>query len=253
MDPSRILSGESSAVSGVLRPAEMVAGMAADPAAAWQALPALDKGASAQPGTGQIPLVPGSSGLANGLQTVMLQTQDGDEDAMAPAPGQAQSALPAVGTDPLPRATGAGVHMSIETPVRHPAFPQELAERIVWLSNRQGHMAAIALNPSHLGPLEVKLSLTAGEAGAQFFSPHPQVREAIEAALPRLREMLAEAGINLGQTQVRDEAFPRQELLDRGHDQPALVQGDWPGALISPSPSAAETRRLGLGLVDLYV
>ncbi len=212
-----------------------------------------DKGASVQPGSGQIPLVAGLSGMANGLQTAVLQTQDGAEDAMAPTQGQPQSALPPVSADPLSRAAGAGVHMNIETPVRHPAFPQELAERIVWLSNRQGHMAAIALNPPHLGPLEVKLSLAAGEAGAQFFSPHPQVREAIEAALPRLREMLAEAGINLAQTQVRDEAFPRQEQLAQERGQPALTQGDWSAAALSPSRSAGESRRLGLGLVDLYV
>jgi flagellar hook-length control protein FliK len=145
------------------------------------------------------------------------------------------------------------VHLSVDAPVRSPLFSQELGERIVWLSARQGQVADIALNPPHLGPLEVKLSLTGGEAGAQFFSPHPQVREAIEAALPRLREMLAEAGVTLGQAQVRDEAFPRQgataqDAAGRGAD----VSDEGDQAMGAAGFGGPGTRALGLGLVDTF-
>jgi flagellar hook-length control protein FliK len=149
------------------------------------------------------------------------------------------------------RPAPATVHMAIEAPVRGPMFPQELGERIVWLSARQGQMADIALNPPHLGPLEVKLSLSGGEAGAQFFSPHPQVREAIEAALPRLREMLAEAGVTLGQAQVREESFSRQESLAQGDGRQGVV-GHEDGVQGGQS-AGLEVRGMGLGLVDVYV
>lgn len=151
------------------------------------------------------------------------------------------------------RATASGVQMSIEAPVRSPMFAQELGERIVWLSGRQGQVADIALNPPHLGPLEVKLTLTGGEAGAQFFSPHAQVRDAIEAALPRLREMLADAGVTLGQAQVRDESFSRQGALDQGNGlaNGGTAEGD-EQPLHAGGLGGVGIRGLGQGLVDVF-
>lgn len=143
------------------------------------------------------------------------------------------------------------MHLAIDVPLRNPLFPQELGDRIVWLTARQGQVAEIALNPPHLGPLEVKLSLVGGEAGAQFFSPHPQVREAIEAALPRLREMMAEAGLNLGQTQVREESLSRQEARSPGDAQREAAGSE--EGLRAGQVEGLGTRRIGLGLVDVFV
>jgi flagellar hook-length control protein FliK len=149
------------------------------------------------------------------------------------------------------RPTSGTMHMAIDVPVRSPMFSQELGERIVWLSLRQGQVADIALNPPHLGPLEVKLSLVGGEAGAQFFSPHPQVRDAIEAALPRLRELMAEAGVTLGQTQVREESFSRQESVAHGHGRHEANENE--DVATGSMVAGLEARHGGLGLVDIFV
>lgn len=189
--------------------------------------------------------LPGVSASAEGTESVTV------------AAGLTTQAMPA-GTgypvgDVQGRVMSGSAHLSVDAPVRSPLFSQELGERIVWLSARQGQVADIALNPPHLGPLEVKLSLTGGEAGAQFFSPHPQVREAIEAALPRLREMLAEAGVTLGQAQVRDEAFPRQgataqDAAGRGSD----VSDEGDQVMGAAGFGGTGARALGLGLVDTF-
>ncbi len=147
------------------------------------------------------------------------------------------------------RAPESRVQVALEAPVRGQAFPAEFSEKIVWLAGRQSQWANMSLNPPQLGAIEVRLSLSGGEAGAQFFSPHPAVRDAIEAALPRLRELMAQAGIALGDAQVRDEAFARQE--SGGSNQ--ARGGATPGETLFPIAPLAMSTRANIGLVDLYV
>lgn len=100
--------------------------------------------------------------------------------------------------------------LSIAAQVDQPKWGGEFAQKIVWLSSQQQHIAEIRLNPAHLGPVEVMLNITNDQASAQFVSSHPAVREAIEASLPKLREMLAENGITLGDVSVGAESFQQQ-------------------------------------------
>ena len=139
------------------------------------------------------------------------------------------------------------VRASLEAPVRSQAFPAELSDKIVWMAGRQSQWADLSLNPPQLGSLEVRLSLSGGETGAQFYSANPVVRELLEAALPRLRELMAQAGLTLGDANVREEAFRRRD----GDAQAPASSG-----AASPSPAIAAlgmATRSGHGLVDLYV
>lgn len=247
------------------RSAAMPKHIPADSAAAWQGLPTMGEGDSpaglsqrADPTQTVTPNVASSGSMVLGLaaqfrEAVAEVTGKATDPA---AGGVGQATAPASGFPIAPageaavRPTPANmVHLGVEAPLRSPMFAQELGERIVWMSSRHGQMADIAINPPHLGPVEVKLSFAGGEAGAQFFSPHPQVREAIESALPRLREMLAEAGVTLGQAQVRDEAFPRQEAFVQ--DRPG--QGGERGGQFSTGMAPAVDGPRRVGLVDLYV
>lgn len=110
-------------------------------------------------------------------------------------------------------------HIDLDAPIGQPKWNGEFAQKIVWLANHQHQFAELRLNPAHLGPVEIMLSLTndnGTQASAQFVSPHLAVREAIEAALPRLRELMAESGIQLGDVMVGAESFQQQ---DRGEQQ----------------------------------
>lgn len=171
-------------------------------------------------------------------------------DVAAPKPLLVPSSAEVPLRAPPPSGT---VQLAVESPVRSPAFAQELGDRLVWMSSgRQGqHVADISLNPANLGPVEVKLSVSGGQANAQFFSPHPQVREAIEAAMPKLREMLAEAGVALGQTHVQDQSLSREQAFSGQaprHDGDGRVRGADEGEKVMQMP----VRRAGLGMVDLY-
>lgn len=108
--------------------------------------------------------------------------------------------------------------VSLDMQMGQPKWGNEFAQKIVWLAHQHHQVAELRLNPAHLGPVEIVLSLTGDngtQASAQFVSPHPAVREAIEMALPRLREMMAESGIQLGDVMVGAESFQRQEQGER--------------------------------------
>lgn len=141
------------------------------------------------------------------------------------------------------------IRATLDAPLRSQGFPAEFSEKIVWLVGRQAQSADLSLNPPQLGALEVRLSLSGGEAGAQFYSPNPLVREAIESALPKLRELMAQAGITLGDAQVRDEAFSRGEAGEgaRAGNNPAADEAN--AAL---APLVGGVVRAGQGLIDLY-
>ncbi len=100
--------------------------------------------------------------------------------------------------------------LGIDSQVGQPKWGGELAQKVVWLSSQQQQVAEIRLNPAHLGPVEVMLNINSDQATVQFVSSHLAVREAIEASLPRLREMMAENGITLGDVSVGAESFQQQ-------------------------------------------
>ncbi len=103
------------------------------------------------------------------------------------------------------------VQMTINTPVNQNRWGDEFSQKITWLaSSNQDQTAELHLNPPKLGPLDVVIKVSGDQATAQFTSQHAAVREAIELAMPRLREMLADNGITLGNTTVSDQA-PRDQ------------------------------------------
>ena len=127
-------------------------------------------------------------------------TLDTKEAAVQQA--QLASAQSAVNTPILP--PDATMHR-IESPLNSSAWTGEFSQKITWLSHQQSHVAELHLNPPDLGPMHVVISVSDNQATAQFSSPHSEVRHAIENALPKLRESLADNGIMLGNATVSDQ------------------------------------------------
>ncbi len=94
----------------------------------------------------------------------------------------------------------------IQVPMQQPQWGQALGERVQWMIGHNLQRAQIHLNPADLGPLDVRVSFHQDQAHVSFTVHHAPVREAVEAALPRLRDMLAEAGVQLGHAGVSDHS-----------------------------------------------
>jgi len=70
--------------------------------------------------------------------------------------------------------------------------------------------AEIKLNPAHLGPLEVKLNVSDDKANISFVTHHAPVKDAIDSAMPRLRDMLEEQGLSLVDVDVSTQSEQQQ-------------------------------------------
>jgi flagellar hook-length control protein FliK len=139
------------------------------------------------------------------------------ELAAAPAAPAATAALSAVQnsaavTAPLLQAT----QLKVETPVTQPRWGDEFSQKITWLAGSGiDQSAELHLNPPQLGPVDVVIKVSGDQATALFTSPHAAVREAVEQAIPRLRDMMADNGITLGNATVSDQA-PRDQGKPEG-------------------------------------
>ncbi|MDO8988288.1 MAG: flagellar hook-length control protein FliK [Sideroxyarcus sp.] len=103
------------------------------------------------------------------------------------------------------------VQATVSTPVTQSKWADEFSQKITWLaSSGKEQTAELHLNPPQLGPLNVVIKVSGDQATALFTSPHAAVREAIEQAMPRLRDMMADNGIMLGNATVSDQT-PRDQ------------------------------------------
>lgn len=143
-----------------------------------------------------------------------------------------------------------------QVPVRvgDTGWHQAVADRVVWMIGKEQQAVQLKLNPAHLGPMEVRLSLHQDQATVSFLSGHAAVREALEQAVPRLRDMLGQQDIQLVQVNVDQR---------QGHDSQGAGQGDAKSASAGGannldtqgSQEETQTVRSALvrhGLVDTY-
>ncbi|NLC21887.1 MAG: flagellar hook-length control protein FliK, partial [Halomonadaceae bacterium] len=97
-------------------------------------------------------------------------------------------------------------HTTLSAPVQSQAWSNQLGQQLVQFARQGGEQRIeMRLNPAELGPLSVTLKMTEQGAQAQFLSAHAPVRQALEQAIPQLREALAEQGISLGEASVGEQ------------------------------------------------
>ncbi len=127
---------------------------------------------------------------------------------------------------------------------------------MIWMAAGAQQTASLTLNPPELGPLQVILSLNNSQANATFIAAQPEVRQALEAAMPRLREMLGDAGIQLGQASVnagnpgQEQGFSQQNNDSTQHRKKANSDSLSDTALATVLPIPPGTR--GRGMVDTF-
>lgn len=139
-----------------------------------------------------------------------------------------------------------------------PGWAEEIGNRVVWLANRSEGRAELVLTPPQMGRVEISLTVKGDQVTASFASHNPVVREALEAAMPRLREALAEAGIQLGQTQVGAENARQWTQQEKHGDNPGSDRSRGTLAFGASSPASlghlSTTAGLkgGRGFVDVF-
>ncbi len=198
------------------------------------------KTVSAAPSGGDLETaLPAAAHMQESAATLKLQSQLSEEAVLARLaerePGQAPAPRASGDTTLIagnqgpgqPPASSSGreavqtARIELPEPMRTPQWNDGLATRITWMASNQVHKAELRLNPPELGPLEVRVAVQQDETRVVFTASNAAAREAVEAALPRLRELMGTTGLNLVQVDVSAQGEDSRGLL-REWNEPAV-------------------------------
>jgi flagellar hook-length control protein FliK len=142
------------------------------------------------------------------------------------------------------------VATSIATPMQSREWAGEVGQRLIMMVSSKLQSAQIQLNPRDMGPIDVKVALQQDQANVVFTSNVVQTREALEQALPKLREMMEQNGVAMGDVDVRDHDA-RHSQQNQDHDQQR--NGNANHDDLSADDNAVEqVVAQAVGLVDYY-
>ncbi|HET7687998.1 MAG TPA: flagellar hook-length control protein FliK [Candidatus Macondimonas sp.] len=201
---------------------------------------------SARGEAGQRALVSSEDGLpllsAERSVFPLSERKDGD-------PSLITAAMARPSEPPSRRMSDAAPVFSLPRALHHPEWAGDVGERVMWMCQADVKSAHLRLDPPHLGEIEVRITLHDEGAEVWFSTPSAPVREALETALPRLRDLFTQHGLQLNQTGVSAEGG--------GRDSPAFTRPERPAALSRPvADLAASSVDLDLlrhgGLFEAY-
>jgi flagellar hook-length control protein FliK len=155
------------------------------------------------------------------------------DNSPAPTDGltRAEQLVPGAGAASAASSTGApstagAPTVTVATAFGQADWDQALGDRIQWLVGQKVQGAQVKLNPANLGPLEVRIQMQNDQASIQFTAHHAVVREALEAALPRLREMLEASGVQLVDVDVSgQQSFAGRQQATEDRENPYWGNG----------------------------
>ncbi|MDU5472253.1 MULTISPECIES: flagellar hook-length control protein FliK [unclassified Pantoea] len=185
-----------------------------------------------------------------------------DSNALTSAPISSSAA-------PLTMQTASATTSTPSTPMLNAQlgsdeWQQALSQQIVMFTRNGQQNAELRLHPADLGAIQISLKLDNDQAQINMASSHSHVRAALEAALPQLRNALAESGINLGQSQVSSDSFAQSQGFQQQQQQQQEARRDGQHGAFSLSqdddseitpiavPAALQARILGTGAVDTF-
>jgi len=142
----------------------------------------------------------------------------------------------------------------ITEPFGRPAWSQGMGKQILWMVNQNISSAEIRLNPAHLGPVEVRLEINDDQITVALSSRHAVVREAMEMALPKLREMFDGNGLSLADTDISQQSFAEQREQTASNEHSNIInvnaeQGD----VVQSEDTIIKQTASEIGMVDYYI
>ncbi|WP_417542747.1 flagellar hook-length control protein FliK [Methylophaga thalassica] len=111
------------------------------------------------------------------------------------------------------------VSLPVQPNIQSSAWSQVMNSRVIWMAKEGIQQAELKMNPANLGPVEVKLHVQNDQASVTFLAQHSTTRDALEQALPKLRDSFAENGIQLTHAEVGQQQHQQQR-----EDQPQQTQ-----------------------------
>ncbi|MGR5554742.1 flagellar hook-length control protein FliK [Vibrio fortis] len=205
----------------------------AQQAAAQQASNAASAPVSAQASSVDLNLAAAHNVAANPMGTEMLAAKGASKDAILKAGSgaaalaglgraagkddskessfaqQIASAAGAQGTTPVGSApTRAEIQAAQQAPLQltKELANEQVAEKVQMMMSKNLKNLDIRLDPPELGQLKIRMTMNNDVANVHFTVTNQQARDVIEQTLPRLREMLAQQGMQLADSSVQQQS-----------------------------------------------
>lgn len=138
--------------------------------------------------------------------------------------------------------------LEIPATLGSPQWTDQFAEQVVWVGQSSSQSAVIKIHPEDLGPLEISVKVVDDLASVTIISHSSHVREMVDQAVPRLREMMAENGLNLANTSIGSDGKSRQSQQESGGSERG-GSGYVTDEKVLPS---ATPKKASKGLVDYF-
>ncbi|NLS13232.1 hypothetical protein HGP28_10050 [Vibrio sp. SM6] len=141
---------------------------------------------------------------AKGSASAILPTSnDAATESLAGAAALTQ-ASPAQTVAAGPRAELAATSMTMS--LSREAAAEQVAEKIQLMLSKNLKNIDIRLDPPELGRMQIRLNIASDNATVHFNVANAAARDLIEQSMPRLREMLAQQGVQLGESSVEQQS-----------------------------------------------
>ena len=88
---------------------------------------------------------------------------------------------------------------------------EQMAERVQVMLSKNLKNIDIRLDPPELGRMHIRMNMNGDGATVHFTVANQQARDALEQSMPRLREMLNNQGVQLGDTSVQQQSSGQQQ------------------------------------------
>lgn len=143
----------------------------------------------------------------------------------------------------------------VDVPVNQPGWGEAVGNRLMMMVNGRIQSANIQLNPAELGPIEIRVSVNHDQATVHFVSNNTTVRDAIEEAFPRLKEMFSQNGLSLADANVSQQSSHQssqhnQQVLSEQNDAMISSVND---SLENSDEQSINANVLDIGLINQYV
>jgi len=126
-----------------------------------------------------------------------------------------------------------------------------LQERVSALLNINNKEAEIRLDPPEMGSMQIRIRSDAEQAQINFVVQNQQAKEALEQSMPRLREMLAQQGIELGESSIQ-QGNPEQQGSQSEQGQLAGHHNDEEVQQDVTTQSVETSRQQSSSSIDYY-
>ena len=128
----------------------------------------------------------------------------------------------------------------VKAPLGSLQWQRDLSQLIIF--HKQGQQTIhLKLHPEELGDVKISMTVNKDQAELIMLSNHGQVRSALEAALPQLRQALADNGIQLGNSQVGHDAASGQQSASSSNQSPEQPRATLTQGEVHETSPAAET------------